>query len=352
MISKGAELTKVHFEAAQEKADSLLKGLDPRLTYHNKRHTLKFVVPAALGLAEREGLSQSDTYAAGIAALFHDAGFLQRYRENEPIGAKYAIDFMIESGLQYPSLYFPLIKDAILNTNMENPPKTQLDKILRDADMAVLGNPKFSTWNLRLQIEYQRNPESAMHILSVSDKGWIESQLKLLQSHEWFTSAAGELYQRRKVENLRKLKMFYGVFDEEEIKAMLKGKDKTTLLELTDRVYGGICLKRHKIKPQELIETWQAIALLCRCIEGIKIHKERIFGEAKERGVDVYRDRLANEEMTGVYEEEHTSAFSTFRRNPLASHKLVSHLDKERLDFYFKIVLERKEARRKLSNRL
>ena len=60
-----------NFQEAYEEVKTLLSTkLDPRLLYHGLEHTFSEVVPAAIRLAEWEGLSQEDTLIVKTGMYF------------------------------------------------------------------------------------------------------------------------------------------------------------------------------------------------------------------------------------------------------------------------------------------
>lgn len=209
MAAKSRRITKDKFEDMLKLAYSMLDRLDNSLTYHNKAHTTDFVVPAALAIAKAEGFSLEDSMAVGIAAAFHDVGFVSRYCGNEPIGS-YAAELCI-SWVMVRCTYeqFTGIKDAIENTDMKTPPKTKYARVLRDADLAVLGSEKFIETSDNLRKECVSHPESPMHETALDDSRWAQLELAFISSHQWFTESARKLYDKVKQENITKFKRKY-----------------------------------------------------------------------------------------------------------------------------------------------
>ncbi|GAG77716.1 unnamed protein product, partial [marine sediment metagenome] len=62
---------------------------EKKLYFHNHIHT-KDVLNAVKRLAELEGISERKLLLLKTAALYHDAGFLKQYENNELIGARIA----------------------------------------------------------------------------------------------------------------------------------------------------------------------------------------------------------------------------------------------------------------------
>ncbi|NCC55892.1 MAG: hypothetical protein EOM11_10540 [Erysipelotrichia bacterium] len=85
-----------------------------------------------------ENFSWEDKLLVCISAAFHDTGFTKQYNENESIGAEFAEAYMRSSPYNYSEEQIGIVKDAIENTNMKNPPKTKFAKVLRDADLSII----------------------------------------------------------------------------------------------------------------------------------------------------------------------------------------------------------------------
>lgn len=206
VIRAEAVLTEVHYKEAVAVATSYLESLNSNLHYHCKEHTLHGVLPATLAIARGEGFSAEEIYVVGIAAAFHDTGFCEQYNANEAIGVRYAEEYMKSSALPYTEEQIALVRETILNTNREIPPPSKYAEVLRDADVAILGQADFFTWNKALREESQLHQESQLHSSSVDDAKWTELQLHFFSSVDWFTATARRLYQDGKEKNFARLK--------------------------------------------------------------------------------------------------------------------------------------------------
>ena len=136
-------ITERHFEeaasaaAAAAAAYKILDRLPDGLIYHRKEHTEKHVVPpAALNLAKRGKLPESERWLAGIEAAFHDVGFISQYNWNETMGASCAVEHMMYGSGLYTPKQMVIVHSAILNTDMKKDPPTRVAKVLRDADLS------------------------------------------------------------------------------------------------------------------------------------------------------------------------------------------------------------------------
>lgn len=120
----------------------LEKELPADLQYHSLDHTIS-VENAAQEIGLAEGIRGEELFILKTAALFHDAGFVERYQNNEEIGARMAKDTLPKFG--YNPEQINLIYRLILSTRVPQQPKTHLERILCDADLYYLGTTQFKT---------------------------------------------------------------------------------------------------------------------------------------------------------------------------------------------------------------
>src|SRR5690606_38456243 len=67
----------------------LREKLSPALHYHSISHTID-VTESAERIALLEGVQGEDLFILQTAATYHDAGFVEQYENNEPVGARMA----------------------------------------------------------------------------------------------------------------------------------------------------------------------------------------------------------------------------------------------------------------------
>lgn len=186
IIQENAQITEDHFKDAKQSAYALLDKLDSSLIYHRKEHTTNCVVPALLMIADAERFSPTDKFLVGIAAAFHDTGFVMKYNSNEQIGAKFAEEYIRKSKYYYTENQVVCVKNTIENTDMKFLPKTKYEKVLRDADLSYFGisnSNLFLQWVVDLQKECKLHPESPLHEVSQQDKSWGQLSLNFMFKH-------------------------------------------------------------------------------------------------------------------------------------------------------------------------
>lgn len=196
------------FHHAREEASHLLDRLAPDLVFHGKAHTIDYVLPAALLLAEREGVVEKERFLLAIAALFHDTGFADTYLNNEPIGAEYAKQRMIRwntsgnSVVVFDAEDISIVVDAIRNTDMKAPPKNIHEHILRDADLSSMGRGNFLAVAQALQQENLSYPQATLHNQAQNDQMRKQVEYDFLSQHTRFTQSAHMLYDEQKQKNI------------------------------------------------------------------------------------------------------------------------------------------------------
>ena len=178
--------------------DLLSTQLSPTLYYHGIHHTLD-VTDAALILAEEEGIQNEDSLKLlKTAALFHDSGFLNTYKDHEEAGCRIA---RIQLSLYaYSEQQVDQICGMIMATKIPQSPKNQLEEILCDADLDYLGREDFEPISSSLFLELK-----ARQIVE-NEKTWNKVQVKFLESHRYHTKSARDKRESSKQNRLDELR--------------------------------------------------------------------------------------------------------------------------------------------------
>ena len=185
-----------NFEAARNYAlERLETELPDDLSYHSLSHTRDDVVPAADRLAELEGINGEERILLLTAAWYHDIGFIERYPNNEMIGARIAEENLLRFG--YTPEQIQMVKDLIMATCMPQQPHSLLQKIIADADMDSLGREDFFVISDNLRVEMAVRGE----VYAAED--WYQKEFDFLKSHRYFTAAARQLRDAGKERNIQ-----------------------------------------------------------------------------------------------------------------------------------------------------
>ncbi|MEX2484653.1 MAG: adenylate/guanylate cyclase domain-containing protein [Brumimicrobium sp.] len=186
-----------YYKAERFILSKLKKELSPKLHYHSYDHS-KDVTRQAERIAIGEGITDEDLFLLKSAASYHDAGFVERYEKNEPIGAKMAEEILPNFG--YTKVHIERIKELIYVTQIPHQPKNKLEEIICDADLDYLGRDDFHEISDRLRVELRE------HGKIDSDRKWDEIQVSFFNQHRYFTRTSIETRRQKKLQNLEEIK--------------------------------------------------------------------------------------------------------------------------------------------------
>ena len=178
------------FSMMMEKLKAELPG---NLAYHNLEHILD-VLQAAITLAELEKLTEKETDLLKVAVLFHDSGYINTVAHHEEVGSDLAGELLPDFG--YDENEIQQIQAMILVTKFPHKPKTQLEKIICDADLDYLGREDFFVIGNNLFKELK-----TLGSLANIDQ-WNQLQVQFLKRHKYFTESAISLRQKNKMNHL------------------------------------------------------------------------------------------------------------------------------------------------------
>ncbi len=176
------KLQFIRFKMMQEEImDQLQRNLPSNLYYHNLKHTIN-VLYNVEDIAREEGVDEEEMLLLKCAGLFHDAGFMVSYDNNEEIGAKMAAQTLEK--YSFTKEQIDTVKRLIMATKMPPRPKDMLEKIICDADLDYLGRPDFIPISQNLFRElFERGKINTI-------EQWNRMQYKFIQSHNYFTATA------------------------------------------------------------------------------------------------------------------------------------------------------------------
>ncbi|MFN5910458.1 MAG: adenylate/guanylate cyclase domain-containing protein [Bacteroidota bacterium] len=186
-----------YYKAERHIMKVLEKGLSDKLRYHSIEHT-KDVVKAVERIALSEGVTDEGLFLLKSAATYHDAGFVEQYEKNEPIGARLAEEILPKYG--YTEQHIETIKELIFVTQIPHKPKNNLEEIICDADLDYLGRDDFHEIADKLRIELRE------HGKIDSDRKWDEMQVAFLTMHRYFTETSIQTRLEKKIKNLEEVK--------------------------------------------------------------------------------------------------------------------------------------------------
>ena len=175
----------------------LTKKLAKNLYYHCPHHT-KDVLNAVEKIGFNEKVSPEEFILLKAAALFHDFGYIDKYLDNEKIGADYAREILPNYG--FNSTQVIKVCDLIMATRVPQNPNNHLEKIICDADLDYLGRKDF------ISISSNFYKELKEHRLVKNKKDWDQIQIKFLKSHHFYTEYSINMRDFLKKKNLELIK--------------------------------------------------------------------------------------------------------------------------------------------------
>ncbi len=190
--------SSINYAKAEKFIHALLaKKLPKNLHYHSIFHT-KDVTSAVERIAISEGITDEDLFLLKSAASYHDAGFIEQYDNNEPLGIELAKEHLPKFG--YSQTQIQRIEDLICVTKIPHQPQNKLEEIMCDADLDYLGRDDF--WEISDKLRRELREHGKIN----SDKKWDEIQVSFFEKHRYFTKTAIELRQEPKMKHLQKIK--------------------------------------------------------------------------------------------------------------------------------------------------
>jgi putative nucleotidyltransferase with HDIG domain len=177
--------------------NELTTRLSPALTYHGIHHT-KDVLSVCKQYIKRLKIKGREAELLQTGALIHDIGFLYTYRDHEEEGAKIAQELLPQ--YEFDQEEIDIISGLIIATKVPQQPKTELEKILCDADLDYLGREDFEPISESLFQELQN--VNLLHDRIV----WDNIQAKFLEGHFYHTAYAKKYRQPQKAMRLEEIR--------------------------------------------------------------------------------------------------------------------------------------------------
>lgn len=200
---------KIVIRRAMDYVNQLLIPLENHY-YHQYSHALE-VMDRAMYLAEKEGLTDDEIEMIGIAGLFHDAGFVIQYDNNEPIGAKIAQNYL--KSMLYDKDKIKHIEDMILATDPDySNPKNIYEKIIMDSDLDNFGREDFFD-----KMEKIHKEREVIKNIKLRDPGWKHWVIDFLAEHKYYTKTQISERSEQKKKNISRLQSMIEELENEEI---------------------------------------------------------------------------------------------------------------------------------------
>lgn len=184
--------------ALKEKVLSRLSAeLPAYLYYHGVHHTLD-VYNAIITIGMKEGVTPYELELLKTAALLHDIGFIDKYKDHEERSCEISRELLPEYGFTPEQI--DAVCEIIMVTKLPQNPQTHLQRIICDADLDYLGRDDFWIIGNTLHRELQAVGNT------MDDKQWNDMQVKFLSKHTYFTETARAFRQPVKQKHIEVVK--------------------------------------------------------------------------------------------------------------------------------------------------
>ena len=219
----------------------LNNNLNKSFVYHNVAHTQR-VVEKTQELIEGQQIGESDAQELILSAWFHDTGYTKVIDNHEDEGVRIAQEFLKNHKASEDTI--KNVSDLILATKMTHEPKTEAEKIIKDADCSHIGSKNFSDLTELLRKEWELAKERTL-----TEAEWLNENIDFLTNKQQFhTSFALTNWEKQKGKNLAQL-----------LKAKKKLKLESTKLKQKKE---ALDFKKNKVElPERGIETMFRVAL-------------------------------------------------------------------------------------------
>ncbi|HSI69356.1 MAG TPA: Pycsar system effector family protein [Gillisia sp.] len=250
-----------------KKADNFVltlfkENLPNSYIYHNYNHTQR-VVKSTKEIIEKSQLNVKEEEALLLAAWLHDTGYTKKFKGHEEESVKIATAFLKENNADENTIQ--MVSECIMATKFDSPPKTELGKIIRDADSSHLAKEYFADTS-----EFLRQELQLLNINNYAPLEWLEQNIKhFTEDHNYYTEYATKEWKPKKDQNLSELlekqNKQIQKLKKEETKAKLKAEYKNNNPERSIQTMFRVTLRNH-MKLSDIADTKANILLSVNAI--------------------------------------------------------------------------------------
>lgn len=226
-----------------EKAESFVteileNQLDPKILYHNLRHTQR-VVKSTKELLNFYNLGESEDEKLLLAAWFHDIGYTKSTDNHEETSCAIATKFLKQNN--YAKDGIQQICSVILATKRYHEPSNLQEEIIRDADASHFAQKSY--WETT---DFLRDELQGLGLAQYSNKEWRDLNIKMFRNeHRFYTEYAKEHWSEGKEKNLKRLVKDKKIEKEIVKKEALKAKYKSESPDRGIQTLYRVTLKNH-----------------------------------------------------------------------------------------------------------
>ncbi len=154
---------------------------ESRWPYHSAWHTFAVVRDADL-LGCDSGCSSGERRLLRVAALLHDTGYGVSPERHEEISSALAGRILPEFGFESEEI--AVVRRLIEATRLPTAPADELEMLICDADLGMLGSPDFPTGTQRLRNELELSGKT------FTEEEWWRMEMEFLNGVSYYSSAA------------------------------------------------------------------------------------------------------------------------------------------------------------------
>ena len=230
--------------------------------YHNFTHT-KRVLRSVNEIIANSDVSPDDAIILQLSALLHDTGYTKKRDDHEEESVKIATNFLEAQKVDQPII--DAVRSCIMATKFNTTPKTELEKIIRDADASHFGKDYFNEAS-----EFLRKELELQDVRTYTTSEWLAENIEVLsQKHQFYTDYALRNWQQQKEINLAELirskRKEKKRHKKEQMKAQFKAKAKDASPERAIQSFYRTALRNH-IKLSDIADTKANILLSVNAI--------------------------------------------------------------------------------------
>lgn len=231
--------------------------------YHNYTHS-KRVYKSINEIIEDSKINVKDATILQLSALLHDTGYVVTREGHEEESVKIAREFLKAENVEADIIEG--VEKCIMATKFKDTePKSDLEKIIRDADSSHFGKEYFEEASDFLRQEYI---SQKIHNYSLDE--WLNENIKvLIECHQFYTDYALKNWQPVKEDNLaqliKKRQKNKEKLNNEKVKAKLKAKYKNESPDRGIQTFYRTALRNH-MKLSDIADTKANIMLSVNAI--------------------------------------------------------------------------------------
>ncbi len=178
--------------------------------YHNFDHTLE-VVEHVKEISTALKVTPPNKEVVLLAAWFHDTGYLFSPVEHEERSVAIATEYL--RSVDYPEAKIKRVSGCIRATKVPQQPRTELEKIMGDADLLHLGKRDSIARGEMLRAEIE-----SMSGTPLPEEEWVRQSISFHQGHHYHTTYAVKKYTASRERNLHTLQRRLKVLERKHAK--------------------------------------------------------------------------------------------------------------------------------------